>query len=389
MSWILFFFGVGLVVVGILDVFFTVLHYDDLGILSNRLHRGIWSITRYLTAPMPPNLRNFGLSLGGPLMIPATIGLWMGLVMVGFALIYYAGLSEGNFAFDYDVGQNFWGMLYLSGVTVATLGYGDITPLTPLYEALTLSEALIGFGILTLSISYVLGAYGFLHQLTVLNSDLYHQARQSNDPPSTLDSHFPEGQPRNLDPHLMSLYRGMIAYAEGTRRYPVIYYFYGRRPYLSMPYAFYMIGGLAAALRWGFPAGHPATQEPWLPALIECFTGVTTRIEKRFLSGGRAKEDVPKAVDFATFVGCLEGKEEPADTWLSEFLDLECSMRRLARLDDTLPEAEEAYGRYEEWLPFAHRVDRFVRASLEDLGRDPDEFRRRDPKEKLFRVPGE
>ena len=54
MSWILFFLGVGLVVVGILDVFFTVLHYDDFGFLSNRLHRGIWSSMRYLTAPMPP-----------------------------------------------------------------------------------------------------------------------------------------------------------------------------------------------------------------------------------------------------------------------------------------------------------------------------------------------
>lgn len=389
MSWILFVLGVGLVVVGILDVFFTVLHYDDLGFLSNRLHRGIWSITHYLTAPMPPNLRNLGLSLGGPLMIPATIALWMGLVMVGFALIYYAGMSEGNFAFDYDVDQNFWRMFYLSGVTVATLGYGDITPISLLYEVLTLSEALIGFGILTLSISYVLGIYGFLHQLTVLNSDLYHQAEDATDPKSTLVSHLPEGHPRNLDPHLMSLYRGMIAYAEGSRRYPIIHYFYGRRLYLSMPYAFYMIGGLAAALRWGFPTGHPATQEPWLPALIEGFTGVTTRIEKRFLSGGRAKEEVPKAVDFATFVGCLEGKEEPADTWLSEFLDLECWMRRISRLDDTLPEAEEAYSRYKEWLPFAHQVDSFVRDSLEDLGRDPDELRHRDPKAKLFRIPGE
>jgi hypothetical protein len=383
MSWLLFFGGVGLVVVGLLDVFFTVLHYDDLGFLSKRLHKGIWEVLRRITAPMPPNLRNFGLSLGGPSMIPATILLWVGLAMVGFALIYYAGMGEENFAFDYEVDQSFGRMLYLSGVTVATLGYGDITPISPLYELVALSQALIGFGILSLSIAYVLGSYGFLHQLSILASDLYHQAEDPTDPKSTLVSHFPEGRPKNLDPHLMSLYRGVIAYAEGVRRYPVVYYFYGRRPYRSMPYAFYMIGGLAAALRWGLPKGHPASQEPWLPALIEAFTGVSIRMEKRFMPRSRTKED-PQEVDFATFVSCLEGKEGPADSWLGQFLDLQGWMRRLAGLEDALPDAEEAYARYKEWLPFAHRVDRFVRTALEDLGRSLDDIRHRDPKAKLF-----
>ena len=383
MIWLLFFGGLGLVVVALLDVFFTVLHYDDFGFLSNRLHRGIWGALRRLTAPMPRNLRNFVLSLGGPLMIPATILLWIGLVTVGFALIYYAGMGEENFAFDYDVDQSFGRMLYLSGVTVATLGYGDITPISPLYELMALSESLIGFGLLSLSISYVLGTYRILNELTILASDLYHQAEDPTDPKSTLISHFPEGHPKNLDPHLMSLYRGMIAYAEGLRRYPVVYYFYGRRPYRSMPYAFYMIGGLAAALRWGLPKGHSATQEPWLPALVEGFTGVTIRIEKRFMHHRQA-QDGPQAVAFSTFVDCLEGKEEPADTWLGQFLDLERRMRQLAGLDGARPDAEEAYARYKEWLPFAHRADRFLRSSLEDLGREPDDLLHRDPKAKLF-----
>lgn len=385
MSWLLFLGGLGLVVVGLLDVFFTVLHYDDFGFLSKRLHRGIWGALRRLTAPMPRNLRNFVLSLGGPLMIPATILLWLGLVTVGFALIYYAGKGGENFAFDYDVDQSFGRMLYLSGVTVATLGYGDITPISPLYELMALSESLIGFGLLSLSISYVLGTYSVLHQLTILDSDLYHQAEDPTDPKSTLISHFPEGHPKNLDPHLMSLYRGMIAYAEGLRRYPVVYYFYGRRPYRSMPYAFYMIGGLAAALRWGLPKGHSATQEPWLPALVEGFTGVTIRIEKRFMHHRQA-QDGPQAVAFSTFVDCLEGKEEPADTWLGQFLDLERRMRQLAGLDGALPDAEEAYTRYKEWLPFAHRVDRFVRITLEDLGLEIDDLLRQDPKVKLFEM---
>ncbi len=377
--------GTALIAMGLLDVFFTVLHYDDLGFLSNRLHRGIWRVVRGITAPMPHSLGNFGLSLGAPLMIPATIILWVGLVMVGFALIYYAGMDGENFAFDFDVDQGFGRALYLSGVTVATLGYGDITPISPLYEVIALGEALIGFVILSLTISYVLGIYGVFHQLSILDSDLYHQAEDAGDPRSVLSSHFPDGRPRNLDPHLMSLYRGMIAYAAGVRRYPIVYYFYGRQLYHSMPYAFRMIGGMSAALRWGLPEGHPATQEPWLPALLEGFNTVTTRIEERFLSPRKA-EEAPEVVGFAAFVGSLEGKENPDDAWLEQFLHLERWMRQLARLGDAPPEPEEAYARYKEWLPFAHRVDTFVRVTLKDLGREPDELSRK-PGALLFKVP--
>ena len=141
-------------------------------------------------------------------MIPATIFLWAGLEILGFALIYYVGMGGENFAFDNDVQPDFGAALYLSGVTLATLGYGDITPVSPLYEAITLAEALIGFAILSLTISYVLGIYRVLHQLSVLGSDLYHQSEDAGDPRSVLISHFPDGHSRNLDPHLMSPYQG-------------------------------------------------------------------------------------------------------------------------------------------------------------------------------------
>ena len=132
-----------------------------------------------------------------------------------------------------------------------------------------------------------------------------------------------------------------------------------------------MIGGLAAALRWGLPKDHPATHQPWLPALLAGFTTVTTQLEERFVPGRQAKE-APEAVSFGTFVRCLQGQGESTDAWLSQFLDLECWMRWLAGLGDDLPDAEEAYARYKEWLPFAYRADTFVRVTHEDLGREPE-----------------
>lgn len=128
-------------------------------------------------------------------MIPGTIFLWAGLEILGFALIHYVGMGGAHFAFEHEVEPDIGPAVYLSGVTLATLGYGDITPISPLYEAIALSEALIGFVILSLTISYVLGIYRVLHQLSVLASGLYHQAEDAKDSRSVLVSHFPDGQP--------------------------------------------------------------------------------------------------------------------------------------------------------------------------------------------------
>lgn len=74
-------------------------------------------------------------------MIVVTLALWMGLVFMGFTLLYYAGMnqenSQENFFFSPKTGPSFGSALYLSGVTLVTLGYGDITPSSSLYEALT------------------------------------------------------------------------------------------------------------------------------------------------------------------------------------------------------------------------------------------------------------
>ena len=70
---------------------------------------------------------------------------------------------------------------------------------------------------------------------------------------SILEPHFPDGEPRDLDPHIMSFHRGLVELYEGLRRYPIVYYYHSRRPYRSLPYTFRMIGGVTSALRWGYP----------------------------------------------------------------------------------------------------------------------------------------
>lgn len=373
--------GVLLILIGLLDVFFTVLHYDGFGFLSSRLYNSLFDAVRFLTRPLPRRHRALGLSMAAPLMVPVTITVWIFLVSLGYALVYYAGMDGRTFSFSNPgIGPSFMEALYFSGVTIATLGLGDVTPLVGPYQAIAVSEALVGFGILTLSITYVIGVYGVLQRLGVVTASLYHQAQDSDDPLSILTPHFPGGQHRGLETHLMALHRELVEVYEGIRRYPIVYYYHSRRAYRSLPFAFRMIGGMAGALRWGLPRDHPGSQTPWLPTLIVGLETLITYLDEIFLS--EELEDPPDPVPFETFEATLERDKEPSDPWLGRFFQIESFMREIVRLEDR-PDPDEAYERYKQWLPFAHRNRSFFEAAAWDLGYELDELAR-GPGEKLF-----
>jgi hypothetical protein len=382
MEWLMILAGVFLIFVGLLDVFFTVLHYDGFGFLSSRLYRRIFGLVRFLTRPLPRRYRALGLSMAAPLMVPVTIAVWILLVTLGYALVYYAGM-DGETFFSLpgrNLDPSLLEALYLSGVAVSTLGFGDITPTSSLYQAIVVSEALVGFGILTLAISYIIGVYGVLQRLGVLAAGLHHQAQDTDNPWTILAPHFQGSKPVALESHLMELHRGLVEVYEGMRRYPIVYYYHSRRAYRSLPYTFRMMGGMAGALRWGLPTGHLASQTPWLPTLITGLTTLMVYMDERFLS--EHLEDVPKPVSFEGFEAALTGQRDPPDWFSKRFVEMERWMRDLAHLEEA-PDAKEAYERYSEWLPFAHHVRAFFEASAKDLGYELEELAH-GPGEKLY-----
>ncbi|MDP8971977.1 MAG: potassium channel family protein [Actinomycetota bacterium] len=365
-EWLLHAVGISLILAGIADIFLTVLHPDGFGFLSSRLYSGLFRSVLLLTRPLPRRLRALGLSLAAPLMVPVTITVWIVLVLVGYAFVYYAGMGGGSFNFSNPgLEPSFGEALYVSGTAISTLGFGDVTPASGPYQALAISEALIGFGILTLAISYVVGIYGVLQQLGVTAAGLLHQAEDTAEPLSILRPHFPDGEPRDIESRVVTHHRSLVEIYEGLRRYPIVYYYHSRRAYRSLPYIFRMLGGVIGALRWGFPRGHPASQAPWLPALHTGLDMLISYVDERFLS--EHLEKAPAPVSFETFKAALEDDEEPSDPWLARFLEMQRYAHDLVRLEEP-PDPKESYERYEEWLPFAHRNRDFFEASARDLG---------------------
>lgn len=361
--------GVTLVVAGFVDVVMTVLYYDEAGLLSNRLYRITWRMLRRATAWLPDRPRSLALSLGIPAMILGTLLLWLGLIILGFALLYMVGMGHGAFDLRPGLEPSFGRALYLSGVSMSTLGYGDVTPISGLYQGLSFVQALIGFTILTLAISYVVNIYQILREISALGADLYHQAGDRFDVRAILESHLRGGRPEQLGTRLLTLHRGLVRHYEGLRHFPICYYFYSRRLYPTLPYVLRAVGTLIGALRWSLPRGHPVVQDPWLEALTASYEGVIEDVQHRFL-----RKPVPiEEVSFASveeFQRAVASGEAPGDPWLQRFARLERWMHDVLQVEEP-GDPWEAHERYERWLPFARRARAVAEAAAVDLGLDP------------------
>jgi hypothetical protein len=121
--------------------------------LTSWFYRRTWIPYRTLANKIPSRARreNF-LSYFGPLSLIFLLMLWAAGLILGFALLQY-GVGE-----HFHLGGEpltFGILVYQSGETFFTLGYGDVVPSTGLARALSVVEAGLGFGFLGVVIGYL------------------------------------------------------------------------------------------------------------------------------------------------------------------------------------------------------------------------------------------
>jgi hypothetical protein len=181
--WIVF--GVAIIWIVLLDAFETVVLPRR--VLRNfRLtayfYRRTWVPWRWIAGYIkkPSRQQNF-LGYFGPLSLILLLGVWAAGLILGFALIQYGTGGQEH------LGQeriNFGKMLYHSGETFFTLGYGDIVPTSGWARALSVIEAGTGFGFLALVIGYIPVIYSSFSRREIQISML--DARAGS-PPSALE----------------------------------------------------------------------------------------------------------------------------------------------------------------------------------------------------------
>jgi hypothetical protein len=121
--------------------------------ITSWFYRNTWRPWARLTSHIKSQTRREAfLGYFGPLSMIALLGLWAFGLIFGFALLQYGGgehLSAGNIIINFRV------LLYHSGETFFTLGYGDITPASGFSRILAVVEAGMGFAFLGVVIGYL------------------------------------------------------------------------------------------------------------------------------------------------------------------------------------------------------------------------------------------
>jgi hypothetical protein len=218
-----------MVLLALRDVFDTLFHPHGRGVISDTLIRAVWRLTRRLVRG-----NHRVLSLAGPLAFIGVIAVWGSLVVFGFALIIWPHMPE-DFAFGEGVDvahqDGFIDALYLSMVNLTSLGYGDVVPTSDLLRLLGPLETLIGLGLLTASISWILILYRVLADYRSLSHEISLLIEAERSGAGGLDS---------LDPAvaagvLADLTSRVLPMRDDFVHSPIAYYFHPRDPRHALP----------------------------------------------------------------------------------------------------------------------------------------------------------
>jgi hypothetical protein len=224
-------FGIAIIWVVLLDAFETV-------VLPRRVlrnfkltayfYRRIWVPWRRIASSITPTSRqqNF-LGYFGPLSLILLLGFWASGLILGFALIQYGMGGHEQLSGER---LNFGKLLYHSGETFFTLGYGDIVPTSGGARALSVFEAGMGFAFLGVVIGYIPVVYSSFSRREIQISML--DARAGS-PPSAAElllrlagrSEDPGVDQRVLDEVLREWERWAAELLESQISYPVLTFF--------------------------------------------------------------------------------------------------------------------------------------------------------------------
>jgi hypothetical protein len=287
--------GVGMVVVlvALRDIFHTIWHPSGRGDLSHLVMHGLWRLGQRRRS------RGAAGVLTGPIALVLVILMWLALLIGGGALVYVPHMPE---AFVFQSGLDATGRsglldaVYLSTVTLATLGYGDIVPQAGWLRVVAPIQALVGFALLTGSVTWVLQVYPALTRRRALARRLAHLRTVPRgdlvaDPQSTLAA-----------PLLQDLASALVQAAVDVTQYSETYYFRDGAEEAALPAMLSVATGLCAAGR-AAPRRDVRVAAGLLGIAIDDFASV---LDEQFLRVGGSTDEIVTAYARAHHYGGQE-----------------------------------------------------------------------------------
>ena len=234
----------------IFDIYATVLHSSArYGPVGESLNRSVWRLTRAASFRLSRANRHRLLNMVGPLLLPLLIAVYIVLLILSFALVYYPHVPSG---FNFSVGHPEPGWVdavYFSGVALTTVGYGDVVPREAALRFTALFESASGLVVISLAITYMLTVYTALERKRAVALSLYHQAGEGADVAGLIAHHFVEGRFYGLRDALRTVTRDLQGLLESHIDHPVIHYFHPVEVHKGTPRVIFLLLETCAVIR--------------------------------------------------------------------------------------------------------------------------------------------
>ncbi|MBO1752648.1 two pore domain potassium channel family protein [Actinotalea sp. BY-33] len=269
--------GALLVLVTLRDVFHALWRPAGSGTLSVRVMRAVWWVGER------PALRRILRPVVGPAAMVVAILVWTALVTLGWALIYLPAVPEGLVhASGIDpLARGAWAeALYLSLVTLATLGYGDVVPAAGWLLLAAPLQALVGFALLTAAVSWI----GQVHPAVTRRRVLAARAH-------ALGSAGLSGHDQPPAAIIAGVASGLAAVRVDLEQYDESYYFHDLSTRSSLADALGHLDALAVRA-----VDDPDGERRWAGrCLVAALDDLAETLDERFLHTGGDRDEVFEA----------------------------------------------------------------------------------------------
>ncbi|AXR80332.1 potassium channel family protein [Natrarchaeobaculum sulfurireducens] len=210
--------GIVILVLVVVDLLWTTLWVDGgSGPISGRLTTGIWRGLRRIRKN-----RSRALSLAGPLILAATLATWIGLLWVGWTLLF-AGGSTALVSAHTGQPADWTGRFYYVAYTMFTNGNGDYTPTTGTWEIASAFTTATGMAFVTLAVSYLLSVLGAVSQKRSFASDVTGLGER---PEAFVATSWSDEEFRGLELPLESMADDLSVLADQHKSYPILHYYH-------------------------------------------------------------------------------------------------------------------------------------------------------------------
>ena len=233
--------GVALLAATLLDLGLTLLHPSRRGPFTWPISHGVYWFTHAL-ADRRKNPHTV-LSFAGPLAMAEHMGVWVFGCWAGYTLIYLGHIDSFTSTATSFGDHGLLEAMYISGVSLTTIGFGDIVAGTDALRLVTTVEGGTGFVVISGSISYLLSVYPKVSQMRCAAARMY-----------DCDSLSRHGAQRFIlsgrSAELSQLHRDLVEAQQDLKRFPVLALFHPTDERESLSTLFGGAFWVSAELRW-------------------------------------------------------------------------------------------------------------------------------------------